>query len=1434
MMKKVVFIVVFAIIISAVFAVCAFASDGVEYVLSGTKDYYTLVSYKNNEAEVKISSVYNGLPVKKIAAGAFSGNISTYKIVIPDSITEIEGGAFSAMPSLHEFEASGSYTTTDGVLFTADKKTLVRYPEALEGEYTIPSGISVYPHAFSGSALNSVDGRGAANVGEYAFYMSDIKSVTFSASLKSIGGHAFEKSAIEKIELPGSTSISTYAFKDCEKLVYADIKNCALTGEGIFSGCTSLLAVSYPATQSTLPALTFAGCTSLVTAPIGENTTKIEAKAFYGCVNLIYAAVGGAEVSPDAFGLCDKVNTANKTYSKVNVNKTDVVLKVNESFNALVGSESDLFTASSSSVGVESGNIRALAEGTAEVYAVSRRGGDCKVIAVTVSDGGAVIQSDHPYGTGRYSYAYTVAGNPERIAVTFSSSDCVSPSDSISIYDKNNNCYGLFTGSALAGKTLFLDGDTLRVEIVSVTGGSYGFRVVSAVSVSSLSAVTDILIEDNVNMAPGEKHGLNAAVVPEEAFPDELVYISSDKDVVIVSADGVLFAVGEGEADVTVYSTFYGVNKTCRVKVEKRGSDFPEFEYVKKGGGAYITNYTGADKHCDIPAMIDGNVVLGIDEGAFSFKSIKSVYIPSMVGSIAQNAFDGCGSLTEFKVADSNTSFSTDGTALMSRDKTVLYKVACGVTGTYKVPDTVVQIKDGAFAYCFKIETIELGANTASLSGKAFKGASALKRITADNAALKSADGVLYTADEKTLIFFPPAMSAHTYTVIASAEKIGAYAFSGAQLNGIVLPASVSNIDATALCEAYFLSDITVNSSNAVYVWYGGALYENGALKFVPKTTAGTFTVPENVTVILPYAFYNCNQINDIIFNQNLKTVGSYAFGNCRSLSRLYLPQSVTLIGYDAFYNDDLLSVYVPENAGVSYLSSCTVLCAKGSDAADYCEQNGVRLDYTYYSDNGIWSVYSPVNGKLRIKKNTDTVYLSKVSSAAGQGITAYDVYITADGTDLPCGEYVLFKKETDDDFYFYRGKELSLIEQNAESRYRYNSDHIIELSGDALDEKIAVRTPPDKTEYKKYEDIDIKGLTIYYTDGHGMTSIVDNGFTVECDTTTSGKKKAVITYKGLRCETDITVVSTMLSGAVIITGDARYNSTLTANTTGVVPNNVSLSYRWNRNGAVIAGATSKTYTPVKDDIGKTITVTVYSTDDVDGEVTSGPVTVKKAKASSPPRPVIESSDMTFVTLKAVAGCEYRLTFDGAFTDNPTFTSLKPGTTYAFCQRYKETDTTEASDVSSISFTTKEALKIRTDVYFLNTANTAVSLVEPKTTVTAFLNNFKDKEYLSVYKDNKKITDNELVGTGCEIRLYYNGVLYDSYTVVITGDVNGDGKVTITDYLQIKERILNAKTLTPSKEYASDVNGDGKVTITDYLRLKYCIQNNQSPEQNRY
>ena len=58
-----------------------------------------------------------------------------------------------------------------------------------------------------------------------------------------------------------------------------------------------------------------------------------------------------------------------------------------------------------------------------------------------------------------------------------------------------------------------------------------------------------------------------------------------------------------------------------------------------------------------------------------------------------------------------------------------------------------------------------------------------------------------------------------------------------------------------------------------------------------------------------------------------------------------------------------------------------------------------------------------------------------------------------------------------------------------------------------------------------------------------------------------------------------------------------------------------------------------------------------------------------------------------------------------------------------------------------------------------------------------------------------------------------------SLTVIVTGDLNGDGKVTISDMLMVKSSVLGDK-LSNVAAAAGDLNRDGKVTITDFLKVK--------------
>ena len=100
-------------------------------------------------------------------------------------------------------------------------------------------------------------------------------------------------------------------------------------------------------------------------------------------------------------------------------------------------------------------------------------------------------------------------------------------------------------------------------------------------------------------------------------------------------------------------------------------------------------------------------------------------------------------------------------------------------------------------------------------------------------------------------------------------------------------------------------------------------------------------------------------------------------------------------------------------------------------------------------------------------------------------------------------------------------------------------------------------------------------------------------------------------------------------------------------------------------------------------------------------------------------------------------------------------------------------------------------------------------------------------DILEAYGGSVKITkadgsflngENDLMATGF--------IVEDKYTVVKKGDCNGDGKITSSDYVFIKNHIMGISTLIGANEKASDYNDDGKITSSDYVLVKNYIMNN--------
>lgn len=56
------------------------------------------------------------------------------------------------------------------------------------------------------------------------------------------------------------------------------------------------------------------------------------------------------------------------------------------------------------------------------------------------------------------------------------------------------------------------------------------------------------------------------------------------------------------------------------------------------------------------------------------------------------------------------------------------------------------------------------------------------------------------------------------------------------------------------------------------------------------------------------------------------------------------------------------------------------------------------------------------------------------------------------------------------------------------------------------------------------------------------------------------------------------------------------------------------------------------------------------------------------------------------------------------------------------------------------------------------------------------------------------------------------------YTISVTGDISGDGNISVTDVVRLQSHLLNKSTLSGAYLAAADLNGDGKVTITDLVK----------------
>ena len=244
----------------------------------------------------------------EIGASAFQGCGSLTSVTLPENVLTVGDGAFAFCWKLTAIRVSpknGNFKSIDGVLFTADGKTLVQFPNRRpQTEYTIPENVSrIGPHAFAGSGnLKSVLlPASVSEIGPHAFNgCACLEFVKFTASVMKIGPFTFANCVrLQHIQLPnGVKSVEEGLFFNCENLLSVTFPRCAeIVRKNAFYGCENLKSVTFPDTMKTIETETFDRCTRLQTATIPSCETEIGAKVFYDCDDLTIRARAGSKAA---------------------------------------------------------------------------------------------------------------------------------------------------------------------------------------------------------------------------------------------------------------------------------------------------------------------------------------------------------------------------------------------------------------------------------------------------------------------------------------------------------------------------------------------------------------------------------------------------------------------------------------------------------------------------------------------------------------------------------------------------------------------------------------------------------------------------------------------------------------------------------------------------------------------------------------------------------------------------------------------------------------------------------------------------------------------------------------------------------------------------------------------------------------------------------
>jgi len=801
--------------------------------------------------------------VTTIERGAFRDCSALTAFIIPNSVTTIGDAVFQSCDVLttvnigrgvtsmgtRVFSDCGNltiiivdsenpnYTSMDWVLYNKNVTKLIAYPGGLSGSFIIPFGVT--------------------EIGDYAFELSVLTSVTIPDSVITIGNSTFRQSALTAVIIPNSVrSLGSLSFYECSSLSSATI------GDNVTS----------------IESQSFAYCTALSSVIIGSKVTAIKYRAFYECEALTAITL--------PYGLTTIINGAFSYSGLTSITIPESVTTIGDyafSYsdlgsitipNSLVTISDGLFYRCYDLTSVTIGSGVTTIDGYAFFFCTSLTSITFHGLTAPTSVGSSWISYTNTNIRGHAYYA----------------SNFQAPGDSfygliMGEYIYEGYTYTVTDGNATITGYLGAGGD---VTIPNTLGGcpviaigDHAFQnnenITSLSVTSSVQTIGMGAFSNCVNMT---KITIGSGVISigDHAFDGASVLTSITVDVnnPVYTSRGYFYVNPFGWTLLNV-GCLYDKSLTTLIRCPEGLSYLP------------IPGYTAS-----ITTILDG--------ACRGCKHLTSLYVPSTVTSIGDQAFYGCTGLITVEMLYNIASIGEQAFA------------GCSNLTTVHLGDSILSIGEGAFMDCEVLASIDIPVGITSIQANLFHGCSSLTAITIPSGVTIIGDSAFGDCTSLTSITFLGLIAPTTGdgwiantngALLGHAYEISEFPHTGSSFNGLTMGSYLP-------CEyayTFEFGQVTITG----YSGSGGEVEVPSSIGGCPViglyhafegcTTITSVTIPYGVVTIGENTFNNCTELTQVAIPDSVVTIGASAFSGCVGLTSVTIPDSVVDIGDYAFYH---------------------------------------------------------------------------------------------------------------------------------------------------------------------------------------------------------------------------------------------------------------------------------------------------------------------------------------------------------------------------------------------------------------------------------------------------------------------------------------------------------------------------------------------------